>query len=140
MLNHLRCSLLRVSKLLIVVFTGVSVTQVANAVEVVGSIPGQFSVSPSGAASYSIPIEVPPGINGLKPSLALVYDSQSGNGLLGQGWGLSGLSSISRCSQTLAQDGNIHGVDFTEEDRLCLWSAFSSSRWHNLLGCDGIPH
>ena len=93
---------------------------VASYAAEVGSIPGSFEVSPSGAATYSIPIEVPPGINGLKPNLALVYNSQSGNGLLGQGWGLSGLSSITRCPKTLAQDGEIHGVDFTNADRLCL--------------------
>ena len=86
----------------------------------VGNIPGSFEVSPSGAATYTIPIEVPPGVNNLQPDLALVYNSQSGNGLLGQGWGLSGLSSISRCPKTLEQDGEIHGVDFTNEDRLCL--------------------
>ena len=90
----------------------------ANAV---GVVPGNFSVSPSGSASYSIPIEVPKGINGMQPELALVYDSQSGNGLLGMGWGLSGLSAITRCPKNYAQDDNqIHGVDFTTADRLCL--------------------
>lgn len=47
MLNHLRGSLLRVSKFLIVALSGLSFSQVVNAEEVVGSIPGQFSVSPS---------------------------------------------------------------------------------------------
>ena len=87
---------------------------------VVGKIPGNFSVSPTGAASYSIPIEAPRGVNGLQPELSLAYNSQGGNGLLGQGWALSGRSAITRCPQNYAQDGNIHGVDFTNEDRLCL--------------------
>ncbi len=86
----------------------------------VGSIPGQFSVSPTGAATYSIPIEVPPGIGGMQPELSLEYNSQSGNGLLGVGWSLGGLSAITRCPKTLAQDGEIHGVGFTSEDRFCL--------------------
>ena len=41
---------------------------------------------------------------GLTPDLALQYQSSVGNGLLGVGWGLSGLSIITRCPQTWAQD------------------------------------
>jgi len=40
--------------------------------------------------------------------------------LLGVGWSLSGLSAITRCPQTTAQDNNIHGVDFSANDRFCL--------------------
>ena len=38
----------------------------------VGTTPGSFNVA-NGAASYAIPITVPPGINGLAPSLSLAY-------------------------------------------------------------------
>jgi hypothetical protein len=48
---------------------------------VVGAIPGSFSVSPSGAAIYTVPIEVPKGINGMEPKVSLVYSSQAGNGI-----------------------------------------------------------
>jgi N-formylglutamate amidohydrolase len=85
------------------------------------STPGQFSVSPSGAANYRIPIQVPPGVAGMAPKLELVYSSQGGNGILGLGWGISGLSTISRCARTKAQDGVVGGsVNFDANDRFCL--------------------
>ena len=85
-----------------------------------GATPGTFNVSPTGAATYTIPIAVPPGTAGMQPNLSLVYNSQSGNGLLGMGWSLSGLSAIGRCPQTIAQDGTRGGVNFDANDRYCL--------------------
>jgi hypothetical protein len=81
---------------------------------------GQFAVSESGAATYTIPIQVPPGTGGMEPRLALAYNSQGGNGLLGVGWSLSGLSVITRCPRTMAQDGVRGGVNFDLNDRYCL--------------------
>jgi len=93
----------------------------ANAQTIVaGTTPGQFAVSPSGAATYRIPIQVPPGVAGMEPRLELVYNSQSGNGMLGMGWGLSGLSAISRCPRTMASDGVRGTVELNNADRFCL--------------------
>jgi hypothetical protein len=52
--------------------------------------------------------------------LALVYNSRAGNGYLGVGWTLSGLSAIYRCNKTFAQDGAGAAVTLTESDGYCL--------------------
>ena len=91
-----------------------------NAVEVPGAMPGSFSVSDSGKANYVIPIEVPPGRAGLQPSLSLVYSSTRANGVMGIGWSIGGLSTISRCPKTVAQDGVAEPVQLDEDDAFCL--------------------
>ncbi len=85
-----------------------------------GLTPGELSVGQSGAAEYNVPIAVPPGTAGMAPILSLNYSSNSGNGPLGVGWSLSGLSAITRCPQTLAQDGQIRAVKFDTQDKFCL--------------------
>ena len=86
-----------------------------------GVVAGSHTVTGSGGAAYTVPIDVPKGTAGVQPALALSYSSQGGNGLLGYGWALSGVSSaISRCPQTEAQNGNRHAVDYTNNDRFCL--------------------
>jgi hypothetical protein len=82
--------------------------------------PGQFAVSPNGSARYTIPIQVPPGTVGMQPNLALAYNSRRGNGLIGMGWSLSGLSAIARCPATLVQDGFRKGINYNGDDRYCL--------------------
>ena len=49
----------------------------------------------TGTGNFSVPIAVPPGRNGLQPSLSLGYSTGSGNGTFGLGWNLS-LPGISR--------------------------------------------
>ncbi|WP_085907065.1 FG-GAP-like repeat-containing protein [Kiloniella majae] len=101
-------------------FVGAASAQTSNTTTVAGSLEGEFAVDDSGAATYSLPVSVPPGIAGNEPRLALSYSSQAGNGPLGVGWGLSGLSAITRCGQRLVPHGKIHGVDFSAADRFCL--------------------
>jgi len=85
-----------------------------------GSTPASFSVSLTGAATYSIPIATPPGIKDIAPNVGLSYNSQSANGLAGWGWNISGLSSISRIGATIFHDDAIDGVDFDSKDRFSL--------------------
>ncbi|MEM6630839.1 MAG: SpvB/TcaC N-terminal domain-containing protein [Bacteroidota bacterium] len=50
----------------------------------------QFNVNPSnGMATFSIPLPVSPGRNGLSPSLNLSYNSGAGNSPFGLGWSLT---------------------------------------------------
>lgn len=92
-----------------------------------GAVPGELNLTASGAATYSIPLEIPPGRAGAEPTLALEYNSGAGNGPMGVGWGLSGLSQIARCNKTHASpnpvtgaDGEATAIKFDGSDRLCL--------------------
>lgn len=72
--------------------------------EIIGATKGKFSVN-QGSAIYDLEIVTPKGIAGLKPKLSIVYNSSSSaNGLLGKGFSISGLSSISKCNQSLFTD------------------------------------
>lgn len=86
----------------------------------VGETTGNFAVSLSGAATYNIPIFVSPGTNGIQPNLSLDYSNQSGIGLLGTQWDLSGLSFIERVPQTVIQDGASKGIQLTSMDAFSI--------------------
>ena len=79
-----------------------------------------FSVSGLGAATYSIPIEVPKGINGMEPELSLVYNSQGGNDVAGWGFGLSCMSAISFVPKDIYHDGVAKPLHYDFSDPLAL--------------------
>lgn len=81
-----------------------------------GSMPGNFNVDRNGAANYSIPIQTPPGINGIEPHLSVNYNSSSGDGLMGVGFFMGGLQAITRGPTTLARSSTIDPVDFDGND------------------------
>lgn len=83
---------------------------------VVGTMPGVLDVSATGAATYSIDVKLPQALGTMTPKLAIAYNSQSANGLLGWSWDLQGVSSIERVGQTEYHDGKATNVDF-ENDR-----------------------
>jgi hypothetical protein len=64
----------------------------SDASPIAGAIQGSFAVSSTGEASYHIPLVLPPGAAGMQPSLAVAYNSASGDGMLGMGFSLSGIS------------------------------------------------
>lgn len=57
------------------VLSTTAITPTGNSTEV-GITEGQLSVSLTGAASYTVPIMVAPGINGVVPQVNLSYNSQ----------------------------------------------------------------
>jgi RHS repeat-associated protein len=81
-----------------------------------GAIAGTLSATPSGAAIYTVPISTPPGVGGMAPDLRLVYSSQSGDGIAGQGWSMTGLSTIYRCPKTRERDGVARPITVTSLD------------------------
>jgi hypothetical protein len=86
----------------------------------VGITEGQLEVSLTGAATYNIPIAVPPGVNGLVPQISLAYNSQSGNGMAGYGWNIAGISAITRIPRTKFHDGVVGNVNLDANDRYAL--------------------
>ena len=87
---------------------------------VVGSIPGQFAVSPTGAATYNIPIDVPAGINGMQPQFSINYSNQSGFGVLGLGWDIAGSSAITCGGKNMYFDGTTESIKLGTTDALYL--------------------
>ncbi|MEO8062872.1 MAG: toxin TcdB middle/N-terminal domain-containing protein [Pseudomonadota bacterium] len=106
-------------RLALICITSLGIANTAVAVDY-GRTAGSFDVSTSGASTYSIPIWTPPGPNGVQPSIALAYNSQSGNSLAGVGWSLAAVSSIERCPRTIGQDGTAAEIALTGSDRFCL--------------------
>ena len=95
-------------------------TPTTNNDETVSSLEGSFSVTPTGAATYSVPVIVSPGTAGMNPRLSLTYNSSRGNGLLGLGWMIQGMSQVHRCAATKAKDDFVEAVEFDANDRFCL--------------------
>ena len=76
----------------------------AQGASLVGKTNANFAVV-QGAATYSIPVTVPKGVNDLTPQLSLNYHSRSGNGIIGVGWQLGGLQAITRCQRHIRHAG-----------------------------------
>jgi RHS repeat-associated protein len=101
-------------------FISAQTTPTGSSAEV-GTTEGQLTVSLAGNANYTVPIAVPPGINGVEPQIGLSYNSQKGfTGTATVGWDISGVSSITRIPSTTFHDGTIDPVDFDALDRFAL--------------------
>lgn len=87
---------------------------------VVGKTPSSHSVSPTGAFTYNVPIRIPKGTNGMEPQVSLAYNSQGGNGLLGYGWSIAGLSAISRVNRTHYHEGKAENATLDFSDPMAI--------------------
>ncbi|MCF0064084.1 FG-GAP-like repeat-containing protein [Dyadobacter chenwenxiniae] len=112
-------------------YTNQSFTKTVNPALPVGSIAASGDVTAAGAATYSIPIMASPGTNGVVPSISIEYQSSSGNGSIGKGWNISGLSAISRSGQTMYHNGQVTPVDLSNKDRF-IWDG------QMLIGVSGV--
>ena len=86
----------------------------------VGTIPGLTSTTATGGVSYTIPLDLPVGTNGIKPNISLQYNSQGGNGIAGFGWNISGLSAIGRMGKNIYFNGTVAPVTYTSDDAFQL--------------------
>lgn len=86
----------------------------------VGSIPFESTTTQSGGIVYSIPIACTPGKNGLQPNIAIVYNSQGGNGIIGYGWNIGGLSSITRTTRNMYYNGKVASIQMDANDAFIL--------------------
>lgn len=91
-----------------------------NTSKSVGQIGIQSGISQTGAKTYSVPMTVYPGINGLTPQIAFTYSSQGGKGPLGIGWSLSGLSSINRVTKSTYYDNTPERIKLDTNDAFSL--------------------
>jgi len=84
------------------------------------SLPMTADVNDNGAAVITIPIDCPPGAGGLTPELSFVYNSQAGDGIMGPGWSIGGMSKISRVPYKYYYSNYSNAVNFTNQDDYSL--------------------
>lgn len=106
---------------------------------VVGSLIGDYSTNNSGGVIYTIDLKLPKAILNVMPKLALVYDNQSGNGIMGWAWNLSGLSSINRVGTIELHDSYVSDVDFVD-DRFSLDGLRLIAENYSSYGEDGTVY
>ncbi|MCW5600039.1 FG-GAP-like repeat-containing protein [Nitrosomonas sp.] len=94
------------------------------------------AVTHRGSYSTSIPIEVPK-FHSISPNISLEYDSQIGNGMLGVGWKLKGLSEIRVTSFTggIAQGSDTDKYWLDDNELIPCANAFEESNAASSPSC-----
>lgn len=87
----------------------------------VGTLDGQLSVNETGAAVYSVPLNLFPSGTGFDPQIGVAYNSQlSGYGNVGYGVNITGLSSITRAGKDLFHDKKVEKIKYSKGDTYLL--------------------
>ncbi|MBO9676359.1 MAG: VCBS repeat-containing protein [Sphingobacteriaceae bacterium] len=77
---------------------------------------GNIEVNRAGQLQFTLPLDFPPGIKTVSPQVALVYNSESENGIAGYGWSISGITTISRIGKTIENTGEVKGLQMDFSD------------------------
>jgi len=77
---------------------------------------GNIEVNRVGQLQFSLPLDLPPGVKSVSPQVSLFYNSESGNGIAGYGWSISGITGISRTSKNVENEGEVKGVQMDFSD------------------------
>ncbi|MFN1219552.1 RHS repeat-associated core domain-containing protein [Chryseobacterium kwangjuense] len=77
---------------------------------------GNIEVNGAGQLQFTLPIALPPGVKSVAPNISLIYLSNSGNGIVGYGWALSGVTTISRSGKNIEKDGELTSVKLDYSD------------------------
>ncbi|WP_238349659.1 RHS repeat-associated core domain-containing protein [Chryseobacterium cucumeris] len=77
---------------------------------------GNIEVNRAGQLQFSLPLDLPPGIKTVSPQVGLVYNSETGNGIAGYGWSISGITTISRTGKNIENEGEVKGVQMDYSD------------------------
>lgn len=91
-----------------------------NVTDTISTIKSEMNVNEIGALTYMVPIEVIVGKNKFQPNLAIGYNSHSGNGIVGWGWNIMGLSTITQGGKSKDIDGITIGAQFNSNDPFYL--------------------
>lgn len=81
---------------------------------------GEFKVGQDGSANYTVRLQGPKGVGNVEPAISLDYNSNGGDGIVGLGWSLSGLSVINRGPSSIDVDGFYDPADFDDNDRFYM--------------------
>ena len=98
----------------------VASVQSVNQSKSVGRIPFSEGITPSGGRTYSIPVQAAP-TSSSAPQIGLTYNSQSGNGVAGFGWNISGLSAIAVTGKNIYYDSSPAPADLAKPSE-CAFS------------------